>query len=175
MRETQLKDRSADVEANLVDPNAASRRAFCLASPLATALSLAVTTAAAADDTHRRIVLPPKPLGAICVTTETQTHSGALHIEEIEGDVIDGFGYGNVTAESGESWSYWLTVSGQLDGAILTLTKTGIVEGGEFEESVQWAFVNGGIITDMGMYLENECMPIVEEFTRRLRQRGLDP
>lgn len=175
MRKTQVKDRSAEVEPNLDDPDTGSKRALCLVTPLAIALSLAVATAAAAGDTHRRIVPPPTPLDAVCFTTETQTHSGALHIEEIEGEVIDGFGYGNVTAESGESWGYWLTVSGQLDGAILTLTTTTIVEGDEIEEDAQWAFVNGGIITDMGTYLANECMPIIEEFTRRLTQRGLDP
>ena len=106
----------------------------------------------------------------MCFAMDAPTHTGALLIEEIEGDAIDGFGYGTVHAESGESWGYSLAISGQQDRAILDLTVSTLVEGDEQELQVQWAFVNGGIVTDMGTYLDADCAPIQEEFNDRFTQ-----
>ena len=122
------------------------------------------------DATDLRIEAPSAPLQQSCYWNETGTHGGAVSLEEIEGDAIDGYGYGNVQAQSGESWGYWFSAQGQLDGAFLTLKVTTLVEGSEVIEDKQWAFVEGGIVTHLGTYFETDCLPIEQEFTRRVTQ-----
>ena len=147
----------------------ASARA-CSAILFAVLACLAGASQAADSEENRAIAEPPEIVDPMCFAMDAPTHTGALLIEEIEGDAIDGFGYGTVHAESGESWGYSLAVSGQQDRAILDLTVSTLVEGDEQELQVQWAFVNGGIVTDMGTYLDADCAPIQEEFNDRFTQ-----
>lgn len=115
-----------------------------------------------------RIVAPADPLPRTCFTMDTATHSGAFYIEEIEGEAIDGLGYGNVRAETGESWSYWFSVLGELDGAFLSVNVSTVVEGSATDEAKQWAFVEGGIVTDMGTYAEVDCEQVDRQILSRI-------
>ncbi|MEO0914495.1 MAG: hypothetical protein AAFY59_16175, partial [Pseudomonadota bacterium] len=91
-----------------------------------------------------RIDAPIVPLQPSCFAVDTETHRGAIFLEEIEGDVVDGYRYGNVFAESGETWGYLSGIQGQLEGAVLSVEVRTSVEGSEVVESKQWAFVDGG-------------------------------
>lgn len=124
-------------------------------------------TLASDSDAALRIKAPSAPLQHSCYWNETDTHRGAISLEEIEGEAIDGHGYGNVRAQTGESWGYWFGALGHLDGAFLTIKVTSLVEGSEVVEDEQWAFIEGGIVTPVGTYFETDCLPIEQELLRR--------
>lgn len=119
-------------------------------------------------DADLRIAPPDRPFPMSCYAIETETLNGAILLEEVEGDVIVGYGFGNVVAQSGESWGYLTTLSGQLDGAFLSIDEQTQVEGSNQDERHQWAFVETGLVTDDGLYLAAECGPIDAEYIRRV-------
>ncbi|MFG5382486.1 hypothetical protein [Yoonia sp. R2-816] len=113
------------------------------------------------------ITAPDRPLPPTCYSTETDTLSAAVLLEEIEGEAIDVSGYGNVTTAEGESWGFLVTFTGVLDGAFLTGTSTVSVDGDQFEELRQWAFADGAIVTEMGTFTASDCDGIEDEFINR--------
>lgn len=146
-------------------------RPVALFCACATFVQLPTTVAVGSEVTvDLRIDVPAQPLQHVCYWTETDTHRGAISLEEIEGEAIDGYGYGNVQADSGEGWGYWFSVQGEMDEAVLTLKMTALVEGSEVVEDKQWVFVDGGLVTHLGTYFETDCAPIDAEFTRRVAE-----
>ncbi|MDX8354306.1 hypothetical protein [Cognatiyoonia sp. IB215182] len=111
-----------------------------------------------------RITAPAAPLQHSCYRIETETHRGAISLEEIEGEAIDGYAFGNVFAQSGETWGYLSGILGQLDGAFLTVEVQSNVEGADNIENEQWAFIEGGIVTATGTYFDADCGPIDAEY-----------
>ncbi|MEL6682634.1 MAG: hypothetical protein AAFQ09_08305 [Pseudomonadota bacterium] len=138
------------------------------------AVFLALTTLlstplrAEAPPTNPVITTPERPMAPTCFRIENDTLSAALYLEEIEGEAISIEGYGNVTTAEGNSWGYWQSFTGSLDGAILTGLSAVVVEGDLVKEEIQWAFVDGGLVTDFGTFFRSDCDGIAEEFTNRV-------
>lgn len=138
------------------------RTALLVALPLASSAQTLETNA----DLH--IKSPNRPLSISCYAIETETHQGAILLEEIEGEAIVSFSFGDVFAQSGESWGYLSAVLGELDGAFLSVKLQIQVEGSNRDESHQWTFIEGGIITNNGTFVHADCGPIDAEYIRRV-------
>ena len=135
------------------------------------ALSFALTAPTAHADGHlgsAMITAPDRPFDKTCFRAEHDTLSAAMVLEEIEGEAIDISGYGDVTTAEGESWGFLIGFTGILDGAVLTGKSSTVVEGTVVEETIQWAFVDGGVVTEMGTFAQATCLGIEEEYINRV-------
>lgn len=137
-----------------------------LVGPAAVALCGTIPPQASADGVHAeiRVEAPERPFAKTCYQSETELHIGAIMLEEIEGEAIDGFSYGTQTTAEGESWGYFAGILAELNGAVLNVRISVSVEGSEVEETEQWVFVNGGIVTHYGVFSEADCAPIEDEY-----------
>lgn len=117
---------------------------------------------------HPAIAAPERPLLTSCYTIATNSLAAALVLEEIEGEAIDVFGYGDVTTAEGETWGFLIGFSGLLDQAFLSGTSSVTVEGALVETTIQWAFVKDGLVTEMGTFAVADCEGITEEYLDRV-------
>jgi hypothetical protein len=108
-----------------------------------------------------------KPVRELCFTHESATLKAAVGLQTAEG-IVEGFGYGHVSATSGETWGYLQTYEGKAQDKTLTLSESSAVEGQIVTREVMFTLDGGSLVSADITYYSAPCGPIFEEYARRI-------